>query len=193
MPYLCPSLKKVCSCEPFCSSSCCLLRRLDWNTGCWLVAFTWCTIWWLLAQRDEQNETHAAFLFMVMHHYIFGTGPLHHYHLSFITKNNYATKKSSLDTTVCPSSCNRKKLKILWEVKNIQIFFHIEGSKRFVFKRGFHIWSQNWSWIILGAASPCSPPPGSATGPTTASHPRWICGKLGFLRGVGAKISLDGG
>ena len=44
-------------------------QSIDWNTGCWLVAFAWCAISWLLAQLDKQDEMHAAFLFMVTRRY----------------------------------------------------------------------------------------------------------------------------
>ena len=30
-------------------------QTINWNTGCWLVAFLWYTILWLLAQIDEQD------------------------------------------------------------------------------------------------------------------------------------------
>ena len=71
LPYSCPFLN-VCWCGPvrfkfmlFAS------QAIDWNTGCWLVAFIWCAISWLLVQIDEQDETHAAFRFMVTYCYHF--------------------------------------------------------------------------------------------------------------------------
>ena len=101
-------MKKFCFCGPVCFKFMLEVNRLtdwsyrqalqamDWNTGCWLVAFAWCTILWLLVQIDEQDETHAVFLFMVSHHYSFGAGPLNRFHfLSFVYKNNYVSKNDS--------------------------------------------------------------------------------------------------
>ena len=41
IPYTCPSLKNVCSCGPVHFKFMLFtLQAIDWNTGCWLVAFT---------------------------------------------------------------------------------------------------------------------------------------------------------
>ena len=71
MPYLCPSFNKR-----FLMWACLLQVHavcfLSYTLKYWLlVAFAWWAISWLLAQIDEQDETHTVFLFMVTHLYHF--------------------------------------------------------------------------------------------------------------------------
>ena len=71
MPYSCPSFNKR-----FLMWACLLQVHavcfLSYTLKYWLlVAFAWWAISWLLAQIDEQDETHTVFLFMVTHLYHF--------------------------------------------------------------------------------------------------------------------------